>query len=316
MDKKTSNCILCKSDKLRLEQRLNTNDLKVLYNKRIGIDISNELNNHEYLNYYKCNPCGLYFFDPDFAGSEVFYEDLQNHRKVYYNPNRAEFEYVKTKINEKDSVLEIGSGSGFFAEKLKTSKYLGLEYNDKAIEEAAKKGIKLLKKSIESFSKSTEETFDVVCSFHVLEHVTDPYAFIKASVDILNKNGQLIIAVPFNESKLTNNINHVLNLPPHHITRWDLYTLRQIAVIFNLKLEEYKIHTITKRISKYDYFKTSFLNASLRLLYPSKKVLMKPVIHDKIQNYVSLIVKKLKLYHLQKEKNIIGENITVIFKKK
>ncbi len=315
MIRKKSNCILCKSEGLRLEQKLDTKDLKELYIKHFDIDISNEIKSQKYINYYRCNSCKLYFFDPDFAGSAEFYEDLQNHRKVYYNPNRVEFDYMKTKIKAENSVLEIGSGSGFFAEKLKTSKYLGLEYNDKAIEEAKKKGIRLLKSSIEDFSKNSKETYDVVCSFHVLEHVTNPHDFIKASIDVLSKGGQLIIAVPFNESKLTNNINHVLNLPPHHISRWNLQTLIQIGNLFNLELKEYKIHTITKKISKYDYFKVSFLNFYLSMFYPSKKVLMKPALHNKIQKYIDLIIRKSRMYHLQRKKNIVGENITIIFKK-
>ncbi len=315
MNGKTLNCLLCKSENLRLEQKLKTKDLKELYFRHFGIDISSEIKAEKHICYYKCNSCALSFFDPEFAGSAEFYEDLQKHRKVYYNPNRAEFDYAKTKIKTDDSVLEIGSGSGFFAEKLKTEKYLGLEFNDKAITEAQKKGIKLLKRSIESFSKDTKEVFDVVCSFHVLEHVTNPYAFIEAAVRVLNKEGQLIIAVPFNASKLTNNVNHVLNLPPHHITRWDLNTLVRIGDLFNLKLEEYKIHTITKKISKYAYFKASFLKVVLNLLYP-KKVLIKPSLHDKIQKHTDVFVRKTRLYHLQQKKNIIGENITVIFKKK
>lgn len=315
MNQKVSHCILCQSDNLRLEQKLNTKNLKELYFKHFGIDISNEIKSKEHIDYYKCDSCDLSFFDPEFAGSAEFYEDLQKHRNVYYNPNRAEFDYAKTKIKANHSVLEIGSGSGFFADKLKTTRYLGLEYNDKAITEAQKKGIKLLKSSIENFSKDTEQTFDVVCSFHVLEHVTNPYAFLEAAIRVLDKEGQLIIAVPFNASKLTNNVNHVLNLPPHHISRWDLNTLVQIGNLFNLKVEEYKIHTITKRISKYDYFKASFLKVFLSVLFP-KKVLIKPYLYDNIQKYTDIFIRKTKLYHLQQEKNIIGENIAVIFKKK
>lgn len=307
-------CILCGSRDLILEQLLNVKDLVELYVSSFNFNILKELFGSKHIEYVKCNNCELSFFEPRYAGSGEFYEKLQLNRKVYYNSNRPEFSYSRSFINLDDKVLEIGSGSGFFAEKIKKNKYVGLEFNDKAISDAEKKGFRLIKSSIEDYSKEVKVTFDVICSFHVLEHVINPFEFINCSVKMLKKNGKLILSVPLNDSPLTNNVNHVLNLPPHHISRWNKKTFEKLSTIFNLELIECENHFIGQTSTQH-YLKVHFLTKILNLLYPKNKVLIKNEKLFKIKKCTDTLINSFKLYKFIKKESMIGENITFVFKK-
>lgn len=315
MDKITNikKCILCNSSKIKLEQILNVEDIIDLYYINFNIDISNEFLGYSYVEFFRCTNCKLKFFNTKFVGSGEFYEKLQKNIFGYYDPNRDEFNFAKKFVDDTDEVLEIGSGSGFFAEKVNKNHYTGLEYNDKAIIEAKKKGINLVKNSIEDYNIKVNNKYDIVCSFHVLEHVPNPREFIKASVNLLKENGKLIYSVPNNKSALTNNINHVLNLPPHHLTRWNFDSLNQIALIFNLKLIDYKIHSNNK--SKKNYFRVLFLNKVYRLFFPKCKILINPQKTNRIKRFSNYIFNKLYFHFLFNSNKVIGENITMVFQK-
>ena len=111
-------CILCNSKSLNLLETVSVNSLDKLYFENFGFHIEDELNGLESIEFVECNNCSLRFFDPMAAGSARFYENLQNNRQVYYNPDRKEFDYAKSFVKSYYSVLEIGSGSGFFASKV------------------------------------------------------------------------------------------------------------------------------------------------------------------------------------------------------
>lgn len=309
-------CILCRSEKVKVSERIKSGLLKSIYYDTLNIDISKELKNENEIKLYHCKNCNLDFFDPKFAGEASFYEELQLKRKIYYSSGRKEFDIAAQFISKKDSVLEIGSGSGFFAQKISIDNYVGLEFNDEAIKKAAENQIKLVKQSIENYAAENEEKFDIVCSFHVLEHVQDPHEFLKASISKMNPKGKLILAVPCNDSVLTSNHNHVLNLPPHHITRWNLTSLQKIITVFDLKIVDFKVISIPDVISKKQYVKAALLKKVLNVLYPKNKIAINPEKLNQVKKWTDFLVTKLRLYKMYNQKNFIGENVIFVFEKK
>ncbi|WP_339755704.1 class I SAM-dependent methyltransferase [uncultured Winogradskyella sp.] len=309
-----NNCILCKSDKIKLLEKLSVSQLNDLYYNSFGFDIKNELDG-DFIEFVECENCRLRFFEERAAGSAEFYENLQNHRKVYYNPNRPEFDYAKSFVESTDSVLEIGSGSGLFASKIDVKKYVGLEFNELAIEKAKANNIELLNKSVETFADESDDLFDVVCSFHVLEHVKSPKDFIESSLKLLKKGGLLIISVPCNDSIYTRNVNHVLNLPPHHISRWTLKSMDSIAEIYSLKVHDTKTHLDETNFNKRGYTKMILQEKAISILHPKHKLLLENKKLNKINRVVSALNNKLKLFRFSNADKVIGENITYVFKK-
>lgn len=231
-------CLLCTHKELTVLDSFKVSDLIKSYRSiAASYPLHEEMNGVETIEVMCCNSCDYRFYSPTLSGSDKFYEFLQTY-DWYYSKNKPEFDFAKTHIKPSDAVLEIGAGSGYFAANLTCASYFGLEYNDKSIKEAAAKGIKLLRQSIEDLALVQPETFDVVCAFQVLEHVPQPGAFMKAAVTATKKGGKVIMAIPSADSYAAHFPNHALNLPPHHVSLWTDKNLSNMAQLFGLELVE------------------------------------------------------------------------------
>lgn len=266
-------CILCESQNTQILESIKANDLIALYKRYFGVDASSILSQD--LVYHHCKDCDLRFFSlldgtiP--TGDNEFYNAL-NKLEWYYLSEKSEYVYAKQFIREDSNVLEVGCGSCAFTKFIpQTARYVGLEFSTDAIK-MAKEGINILNTSIEEFAMQQNQAFDIACSFQVFEHVASPRNFIKSQIACLDKlanndsaNGGghtlidedsikhsnspnlttynpnikeplLIIAVPSEDSFLQYCVNGVLNMPPHHISRFSDKCLQNIAHIFNLEL--------------------------------------------------------------------------------
>jgi 2-polyprenyl-3-methyl-5-hydroxy-6-metoxy-1,4-benzoquinol methylase len=99
------------------------------------------------------------------------------------------------------SLLEVGSAYGHTlleAKEKGIGKVFGLEYSRDAVDVSRRKGLAVeLASANESLDKVFPDTkFDVIALYSVLEHVDNPYVFLKDAKMLLNKNGYFIIRVP------------------------------------------------------------------------------------------------------------------------
>ena len=209
--------------------------LNQIYANDFGIDVKATVT--EDVSLIDCERCGVKFFWPQFVAQEDFYAKLQSH-SWYYIKDKFEFHFAKRFISGGAKVLEIGAGEGHFAAHIPQAKYLGLEYSSGAIELAAKSGVTLLKQSAEEVAEREGASFDVVVAFQVLEHVADVGSFLDAVVRSVLPGGLLIISVPAEDSFMGMEVNNVLNMPPHHQTRWTDDALRRLATRLGLTLIE------------------------------------------------------------------------------
>lgn len=245
-------CPLCNSKitkRLEIVQRI---QLQKLYFKLTGESFDYLLNQD--LSEIHCEKCGLIFFEPMITGDAAFYSVLQKF-DWYYMTDKEEYHYVKQFIKKSDKVLDVGAGKGAFSKLLPTPNFIGLELGNAAGEMAKKIGVHIKNELIQEHADKYPETYDVVCSFQVLEHVSDPFEFIEAQLKALKCNGLLIIAVPSEDTYLKYVVNGTLNLPPHHVTRWSDITLKKIATIFNLELVEIH-HEKVQKIHRLSYLET------------------------------------------------------------
>lgn len=195
------------------------------------------------LRLWRCENCDLRFYDPMTTGDEGFYEALQRF-DWYYLADKEEYGVASRHIGEHDNVLEIGSGRAAFAKKIRCASYLGLEFSSSAIRMAAEQGIQLVGETIQAHALTHPEQYDVVCSFQVLEHVSDVRGFVEASVVCLKPGGRLIYSVPNEDGLPGAEINNVLNMPPHHVSRWTKACMKNLAREFGLAvlaMEEEKV---------------------------------------------------------------------------
>lgn len=235
-------CPLCCSwDNSRIEL-LEFRVLSMLYKTKLGINLSET--DSEQVELRACTSCDLRFYYPALAGEEEFYENLQRH-DWYYLTEKEEYEIAVQHVSEKDSVLEIGVGYGAFAERIPAKSYVGLELSDSAVTIARKRGLSVYKTSVEEHAKSQSNAYDVVCSFQVLEHVTNPRSFVEASLKCLKPGGKLIYSVPSEDSFPGWEVNNILNMPPHHMTRWTDTALLRLAKLFGLAVVDIRHDTLS-----------------------------------------------------------------------
>jgi 2-polyprenyl-3-methyl-5-hydroxy-6-metoxy-1,4-benzoquinol methylase len=71
----------------------------------------------------------------------------------------------------------------------------------------------------------------------VLEHVPDPVGFLRSAEKRLRAGGRLILSTPNAESFLSRYQWCLLDLPPHHMSRWDEVSYRKAAALLGCSLD-------------------------------------------------------------------------------
>jgi SAM-dependent methyltransferase len=222
-------CPACGQHKIDTIDRIHTSDLIDLYREGFGIDATSCFTGVKAVNLLHCTSCDLRFFDPPCSGPAEFYEQLQKF-DWYYQDDKPEYPYASQHIKAGQRVLDVGCGKGAFRTYLPDGvDYTGLEFNDAAIAKGHAAGLNIIKQSVQSHAMEEPHSYDVVCSFQVLEHVTDVAGFVSGCTGLLKRGGTLILAVPSEDSFLALARNGALNMPPHHVIRWSDRALRQLV---------------------------------------------------------------------------------------
>lgn len=283
-------CILCGSNAVDIKEKINYRDLKAIYKCALKIDINEcfQTPPNDFLPLYICGNCNIEFFPPELAGNNIFYEKLCIN-EWYYGTEKWEFiEAIKEFKNAK-SVLEIGCGDGHFIKLMKqyypNVNVIGLEFNKKAVEKNLSSGFDVREQTIESFADEKENhgAFDAICSFQVFEHVQDPRTFIGKSLKCLKKGGLLFISVPNKGGFMKYLVNDILNMPPHHITRWDYSVIKSLSSLFNLEIKSFKEESVAEyhkksyRMALLKKHIADFIGVKFRLVEPPSALLYKTV---------------------------------------
>jgi len=264
-------CPLCKSKNVHRIEKIFVSDLSKFYKKMLGESISKEFSDQKELELLCCNKCGLKFFHPAVTGSEEFYEKLQKF-EWYYLEDKYEYDFAGKFIDDKTSVLEIGCGKGRFAEVIAAKKYTGLEFSQKAVSMARQRGLNVISESVEEHAEGNSQQYDVVCSFQVLEHVSEINKFLENAIECLKPGGLFMITVPSADSFMSFARNGILNMPPHHVSWWHDSTLRYVAKMFGLEMVDLH-HEPLADIHKVLYSTTVTYNAINNMTGRKRRIL-------------------------------------------
>lgn len=240
------------------------------WQQTFSIDISEDLDPHSQIDLYQCRQTQLQFFTPEsIEGSGKLYEQLQSF-DWYYMPDKWEHRVALKDLSGCSNVLEIGSAFGGFVQKAIEHGFniQGIELNKEAVKAAQSQDLPVKALDLNNLVKTHTEYFDGVCSFQVLEHVAHPREFIEASLGVLKPGGKLIYCVPNAESFLQYQYN-LLDMPPHHLTRWSKATFQALEHLFPIQLEKLRFEPLAS------YHISGFLGAysnHFRSVSPTYKV--------------------------------------------
>ena len=214
-----------------------TSEISEAWQNGYGIDLGDPFRLLGNIQRCRCCATGFEFYLPvEAAGDSAFYENLQ---KIpwYYMADKWEHSAVLSRLHSSDRVLELGCGEGAFLRRLAQSGFAdvtGTELNEQARVKGRKSGLKI---EAPDYLQSLEAGFDVICSFQVLEHISNPSDFLDGAVKQLHRGGRLFISVPNNRSFIRHDKEDLFNQPPHHMGRWSGSVFRAIAPYFQLRLE-------------------------------------------------------------------------------
>lgn len=213
-----------------------------------GIDISSELNGIGEISLYHCEVSQLDFFTPaSAAGSSQLYRELQKF-DWFYMEEKWEFEEAIKDLRDSRKILEVGCGPGFFVEKatkkLGECSVKGIELSDSTVQRALQRNLPVERVDLRELA-ARGEVFDAVCGFQVLEHVSQPCELIKAMVQVLAPGGKLMLCVPNKDSFLRHQYN-LLDMPPHHMTRWNVTSFRFLEGLFPLRISRVSFEPLAR----------------------------------------------------------------------
>ncbi len=105
--------------------------------------------------------------------------------------------YIKRAGFERGSLLDIGCGTGHFAASMKKAGWevTGIEPNDKAREYASSEfGLNVLLP--EEINRLSDNSFDCITMWHVMEHFHDPFGYASEVRRLLKPGGMWLVAMP------------------------------------------------------------------------------------------------------------------------
>ncbi len=306
----TKICPLCLNSDVIFQEKLSKEKLQKHFKKFCGNRFGYLIN--EDFELLKCTKCSLKFFFPLVTGDELFYNTLQKF-DWYYVEDKEEYIVASRYINKNDKILDIGCGKGAFSKKIKSTNYVGLDFSVEAQRIASKNKIKVLNETIKEHTESNTD-YDVIVNFQVLEHVSNPRDFISSSLKGLKKNGLMIIAVPNDDSFIKYANNNVLNMPPHHVSRWNEGTLNFIAKDNDLEIVDIYYEKVQPIHEKW-YFATLIayvLFKKFRIKYSLLSKSFMEAIVIKTSNFLSRFASSIS------DKSLLpnGHSVVAVYKKK
>lgn len=201
---------------------------------------------------YVCARCEFGVFAPQIIGTGAFYEALQaDPAAPYYVEDKWEFGEAVNDFAPGASIIELGCGPGNFltAAQSRAGRVVGSEYNAKAQAIARARGFEVL--GPEAALDPYHGVFDAAFSFHVLEHVSDPVAFVSTLAALVKPGGRIGISVPNDKGVIRFVMPCASNMPPHHASHWSAVTFKALAERLGLRIRRIAYEPLALRDSYY-----------------------------------------------------------------
>jgi SAM-dependent methyltransferase len=149
----------------------------------------------------RCNTCGLVRSDP--VADEVLLADLYKVSTFEYGDEVAAIQatyaralgWLEARSRHREALLEIGCGNGFFLEHALRNGWQevrGVEPSADAVTKAPPALHGLIAQDVMRRGLFTPETFDAVCLFQVLDHISNPVELLDECIRVLRPGGHIL----------------------------------------------------------------------------------------------------------------------------
>jgi len=221
----------------------------------------------DHMDIVQCDQCSLVYTNPVFNEehykttykSEDYQEIVKDLGEESHDYRVRRFGSERIKImsqfnkNQKPiRYLDVGCSTGFVVEAAKNEGWdaVGIDLNPSAIEFGQSRGLDLRNNSLDQISFS-ENYFDVISLFDVLEHLTNPKDIISQALYYLKNDGLIFLYVPNwdSASRFLMGENAHFIWPTHHLNYYTPQTIISFLKIFDLKIE----YLVTEGLDIVDY---------------------------------------------------------------
>lgn len=196
--------------------------------------------------------------------------EITSHEMASDNPihQRLVFAYVEAAKIIGGNLLEVGCGVGRGLDILRESseQYTAIDKNTKLIEQLSQQypALKFIEQNIPPFRDVSDNSYDYVVSFQVIEHIAKDDLFLKEIHRVLKPGGKAIITTPNRTRSLTRNPWHVREYKAQELAKLMGKYFPKLAlkgVQGNEKVEAYyqKNKLAVQKITRWDIFNLQYL---------------------------------------------------------
>jgi SAM-dependent methyltransferase len=236
-------CVACGGGPLVIRERITRSELAAAWRREDDAVSDVESARQRYqallatlppeLQFDACPACGLQMASPQVVWSASMYPRDQSY-PVRWEFQRAVDDLGPTPVD----VLELGCGTGHFLALAAECGHraVGLDFSEPAVAQARARGLAAFCGGLEDLEQhlGRDAKFDAVALFHLIEHVADPAALLRAVAPWLRPRARIFVSCP-GPRRFTRLIrdqqagaSDFWDYPPQHVARWTLAALRAV----------------------------------------------------------------------------------------
>jgi len=278
-------CPICHSKKAHILYSVDSDQAAhLIFNKKKNNLQFNELKSQieslwqGYLcDFIQCDECRFCYANPFISGNAAFYT-LAYGMEAKYQSWKWDFQItyqtiqkmVGPGIQKSTYLLEIGAGNGTFARKVATSllakeNILCIEYSEYGMNAINAEGIKCLSQDVREMDLDQfGGKFDIVCMFHVLEHMDQLDVLFEHLTKVTTEKASMFVAVPnFKQREFYDLHGIIEDVPPTHIGRWNWRCFEIIGKRHGWMVTGYEIEPQTFISKAYRFVSFRFTRSKL-----------------------------------------------------
>lgn len=246
----------------RLVEHLSKSKLRQAIRLHFGSELPDNIKIENYT-LWEHIETGLIFSDPLIPGSDEYYNWLAS-QIGYYPRTRWEYDSIldtALSMVQPASIVDIGCGDGKFLKlinsRLQEAKIVGVDTSAVAIESCRRSGIDCYQGELNdllALGKLKPAAYDLVTSFHCLEHVPNPLEFMQGLAQLCKIDGLIAVSTPLSPMPHELAWFDVQNSPPHHLTKWCCRSYRHLAEKLGRKVE-FRFHP--KKLTAYGAWRSA-----------------------------------------------------------